>query len=727
MNWNGGAVSKSRNTATSSLSTAQKRYFAKARAKPWITQQFKVDSEFSALEHAKKDKLASPKRSAPDRRVDHDADSSKASSVSRNEGGAATMPPLSSSPPVFPISSERTKSDSLRDQKRKLLAIDDWCGLATPVAVGRLSSNIAKIVTDKDEGKCDKTSKKRPFSDPSEAHSPPEGLTGIIDSLRTPEVRSLHNAEEKSYRANKRQRSEYARSIVPFDGINGLDGLKLHSCSLHKGSPSNSVLERVASQYASSYSNSDENLFADAQNTSQPLFQPSPLRTIAYDWSDVKSDAVLSTGSQLDTRSLTDSPIETEPKLAYKNRRPSMRGHPQLHSSIKNWLSTELTADVAPITIRDNTSQTTKGEFLKISTYAPARPELHSDALARLLPEDDIFETGFSPGKFDQHPLNIEPIFQHSKGNLQLHSAMDVETAAMDSIEGRPRVQEVFSTPSPLPARSNLYDHIPHTAATNVQKGDVTTTKSRAVAGSLNLGEGMIGNPTNTSLQSPRTTEQNQSPSPDSGWRDFVIGSADGEISDVASSLRHGVKSQTDPQSPGCCKSHDAFSPSSSPHPFDFLYSEPGNEPSLDQQSPHGPYQHQERFSQISSPHPFSSISSDLSIDSQYTSHAANNSITEFSGKSPVLPPEHTPPLRRHQLASSHYRESTEELEQPAERFVKPSFIFTKPARFVGNKAIIGLSSSTEMGESSWGIPDWSIGQFQPGSRPEEVEEDIED
>lgn len=71
-----------------------------------------------------------------------------------------------------------------------------------------------------------------------------------------------------------------------------------------------SALERVTTPYASPYLNSDENLFADEHTKRQPLFQPSPLRYIAYDWSDIKSDAILSAGSPLDTRSFTDSPAE---------------------------------------------------------------------------------------------------------------------------------------------------------------------------------------------------------------------------------------------------------------------------------------------------------------------------------------------------------------------------------------------------------------------------------
>lgn len=689
MNWNGGVLSRSRNTVNTSLSAAQKRHFARARANAQTPRQFNVDLEFSALEHAKKDKLATRRRNLPSRRADHHAASSKASPASLN-AERGVIPPSSSPPLNFSISSECKKDDSLKDQKRKLLDIKDWCG----VTVSKVATSIADVVSNRNERQGCERSKKRPLLYSSEAYSPSEGLAGIIDSLKTPDARNLHNTEEKRYRANKRQR------IVRLDDKSGA---KLESHLLHKTSPFDR--ERA---YASPYLDSDEDLFADEHTKSQPLFQPSPLRSIAYDWSDIKSDAVLSASSQLETRSLTDSPVATEQNLAHHHRSPSMLGLPQVHS---DRLPTDFTADTAPMITRDSAAQVTKRGFLNNATYAHAKPKLHSD-LTRFLPEDDIFETAPNRGKFDQHPLNIEPIFQYSEGNAQLYSTKNVEIAAMDSIEYKPRAQEVFCTPSRLLAQPELYEHV---SAENVWNEDVASTNS-AVAAPMILKEGTIGNPTSTAVRSPRKTKGEELLSPNSGWRDFVIGSADGEISDISSNIRRCVKSQTDPQSPDSCSNKGAPSPPSSPHQFDLLYSESGNDPFLDQQSPQESHQHQENYSPLSSSHRFRSISLDQP-EFQYTAHAANNSIPEASREIPLYPPEHS--LNpRHQLASPHDRGSTEELEQPAERFVKPTFIFTKPARFVGDQAI-GLSISAETGEPWWG-------SGQPDSRLGYAEEDIE-
>lgn len=82
------------------------------------------------------------------------------------------------------------------------------------------------------------------------------------------------------------------------------------------------------------------------------------------------------------------------------------------------------------------------------------------------------------------------------------------------------------------------------------------------------------------------------------------------------------------------------------------------------------------------------------------------------------------PPVLRDQLASSHDRDSTEELEHRAERFVKPAFIFTKPARFVGER-VVGVSSSTGTEEYKRRSTASSLGQAQ--SEEEEEVEDIED
>lgn len=639
MNWNGGNLSRSR-TTIKSLSAAQIAYFAKAAANHLSERTL----EFSELDHAKKE-LAAQKKSPPSTRADRQADSSKTSPASLKDGRAAIT--LSSLSPTIPISSECKKDDSVEDQKRKLLAMNDWCGLKNPLLSERVSTSIADVVMNSFEREGYKRLKKRRLSDSSEAYSPSEGLTGILDSLKTPDARNLHNMEGKRHIANKRQQSESARRIASLDRRSG-------------GDSSYSVLERVVTPYASPYLNSDEDLFADEHTKSQPLFQPSPLRSIAYDWSDISSDAALSTGSQLDTRSLTDSPVETEPKMANDYRHPSMPGLHQVRSTIRTRLTAELPTDAVPMIASDNMPQVTNSGFLRGVSYAPARPELHSENLTRFLPEEDIFETS-------------------------------------------------------LLAQSNLQEHIPNTAA----NGNTATEISGVVAGPLISKEETIGSPTNATLQSPKITKGEELRSPDSGWRDFVIGSADGEISDISSTIRHCVKSQPHLQSPDPRRNKKAPSPSSSPHQFAFLYSEPGDELSLDQKVSQEHHQHQEIYSPLSSPHRFSSISSDQPNDVQFTAYAANNSLRQVSREIPFPPLEH-PQTLRHRLISPYDREPTEEPEQSA---VKPTFIFTKPARFVGDRVI-----GTGTGESRRRSTDLSLGQVQPEWRPEvEGEEDIED
>ena len=657
MNWNGGTLSKSRNTAIPSLSAAQKFHFAKALTK--YQAQSEVALQFSELDHAKKE-LAAQKRSPPSIRADRQADYLKTSPASLKEGRAATT--LSSLSPTFPISSECKKDDSVEEQKRKLLAINDWCGLKNPLLSERVSTSIADVVVNSYEREGFKRFKKRRLSDSSETYSPSEGLTGILDSLKTPDARNLHNAEGKRYIANKRQQSESARRIVPLDKRSGLDGSKVDPCSPHRASPICSVLKRVVTPNASPYLNSDEDLFADEHTKSQPLFQPSPLRIIAYDWSDIKSDAALSTGSQSDTRSLTDSPVETEPKMANDYRHPSMPGLHQVPSTIRTRLTAELAADAVPMIASGNMPHVTNSGFLRGVSYAPARPVLHSENLTQFLHKEDIFETS-------------------------------------------------------LLAQSNLHEHIPNTAANE----DTATEISGVVAGSLISKEETIGNPTITTLQSPKVTKNEELLSPDSGWRGFVIGSADGEISDISSTIRHCVKPQPNVQSPDPRTNKKAHSPSSSPHQFASLYSEPVDELPLDQQVPQDHHQHQEIYSILSSPHRFSSIFSDQPTDLQSTAHAANNPFRQVSTEIPFFPLEH-PQTPRHQLVSPYDREPTEEQEQPA---VKPTFIFTKPARFMGDR-VTGTTSLTGMGESRRST-DSRLGQVQPEWRLEVEEEDIED
>lgn len=578
MNWNGGVLSRSRNTANKSLSTAQRRHFAKARANPQTPRQFRVGLEFSALEHARREELAARKRSPPTRRVDHHADSSIVFPASLNEG-MVVIPSIPSSSPAFPISSECKKDDSLEDQKRRLLAMSDWCGLKKPLPVERVATSIADVGEDIKEGKGYRRANKRRLSDSSEAYSPAGGLTSIIDSLKT--------------RGNKRQQSESGRRIVQRSDR---DGSKLESCSFHRASPFYSALERVATPCASHYLNSDENLFADEHTKSQPpLFQPSPLRCIAYDWSDMKSDAVLSAGSPLDTRSLTDSPVETEKKVANHRRHSSISGLSQVGSTIRTRLPVEVAVDAIPM------------------------------------------------------------------------------------------------SPTAQPAKKIM-------------------------------GEELL--------------------SPDSGWKDFVIGSEDGEISDKSSTIRQCVNSQTDLQSLNSYRKKNAASKLSNPHQFAFHYSNPSDEPFLDKQSPHqfaffnsepsdDPFVDQQSskaahepqviYSPLSSPHRLCSISSGQSTDAQSMAHAAI-SLPKVFQEIPCCPPRHLPTLRD-QPTSPYDRESTEELEQQAKHFVKPTFIFTKPARFVGDR-VAGVPSSTETGESRGRGNDSSLGQAQLEWKPDE---DVED
>lgn len=685
MNWNGGALSKTRNTKKKkiSLSAAQKRYFVRAQAQSETPRQFRADLEFSTLEHARKEELAARKRSPPNREVDHHAGSSKAFKDSFKEG-RAVIPPSSSSSPASPFSCHYIKDDSLEDQKRKLLAMNDWCGLQKPLPVQMVSASMEKRVS------------KRQLSDSSEAYSPLESLAGITDRRKPPDARNLHNAEEKSHRANKRQKSQSSRRIGQLHGRSE-GGSRTESSSLHRDSPFCSALRRVTTPSASHYLNSDENPSADEITLSQPLFQPSPLRRIAYDWSDIKSDAIISARSPLDARSLTCSTAEIELKTTNHHRHLWVSDLSQVRSTNSSRLSAELTAGAVPIVSRDYMSQVSQSALLKKANYAPVRPELNSENLTRFLLEYE----------------NLEPIYQYSDVNAQSHSAKSVEIAATDSIEYDPKAHEEFCTPSQLLAQSDWY--VPTTAG-NAQEESIATGETGTVACSSTSRDGTIGNVTSRIVQLPRTIKCGESLSPDSGWKDFVVGKANEEMGDISPSIRNCENPQIDLQSSDSRKDKKRSYPPSSPHQFNILYSEPSEEPLPEQQNLH------EHQGMLSSPHRFSSISSDQLTNRQSTAHAVC-SLPDLTQEMPFCSLEY-PPILRDGLASSFGRDSTEELEQPAERFVKPAFIFTKPARFVGER-VVGVSSGTGTEECKRRSTDSSLGQVQ--LEEEEEAEDIED
>lgn len=682
MNWNGGALSKTRNTKKKNtpLAAAQKRYFIRAQAQSETPRQFRADLEFSALEHARKEELAARKRSPPIREVDHHAGSSKGSEISFKVG-RADIPPSSTSASLF--SCDFVKDDSLEDQKRKLLAMNDWCGLQKPLPVQTVSASTVSA-------SMEKRVSKRQLSDSSEAYSPLESLAGIKDWRKPPDARSLHNVKGKRYRANKRQKLESSRTIGLLDGRSE-DCSRTESSSLYRDMPFCRALKRVTTPSASPYIYSDENLFADEPTKTQRLFQPSPLRRIAYDWSDIKSDVVISARSPLDARSLTDPTAEIELKMTNHYRHPWVSGLSQVRSTNSSRLSAELTAGAVPIVSSDYMSQASKSTSLKKATHAPVRPELNSENLTRLLLEHE----------------NLEPIYQYSDVNAQSQSAKNTEIAATDSIEYDPKAQEEFYTPSRLLAQTDLYVS---TTAAKVQEEGIATAVPEAVACSSTSRDGTIDNLTSSTIQLPRTIRCGESLSPDSGWRDFVMGNANGEMGDISSSIRNWENPQIDMQS------SDSRSLPSSSHQFNFLYSEPSDVPFPDQQT------FLENRGILSSPHRFSSTSSGQLTNMQSTAHAVC-SLPDLTQEMPICSPEQLPILRD-QPASSYGRDSTEELEHPAERFVKPTFIFTKPARFNGER-VVRVSSSTGTGKYMGRSTDSSLGQVQP--EEEEEVEDIED
>lgn len=687
MNWNGGALSKTRNTKrkNTSLPAAQKSYFIRAQAQSETPRQFRADLEFSALEHVRKEELAARKRS-PIREVNHHAGSSKASEISFKEG-RADIPPSSTYASLF--SCDFVKDDSLEDQKRKLLAMKDWCGLQKPLPVQTVSASTVSA-------SMEKRVSKRQLSDSSGAYSSLDSLAGIIDWRKPPDARSLHNAERKRYRSNKRQKSESSRMIGLLDGRSE-EGSRTESSSLYRGRPFCRALKRVTTPSASPYINSDENLFADESTKSQRLFQPSPLRRIAYDWSDIKSDVVISARSPLDARSLTDSTAEIELKMTNHYRHPWVSGLSQVRSTNSSRLSAELTAGAVPILSSDYMSQDSKSRSVKKATYAPVRPELNSENLTRLLLEHE----------------NLGPIYQYSSVNTDSHSAKNAEIAATDSIEYDPKAQEEFYTPSRLLAQSDLY--VPTTAA-KVQEESMATGVPEAVACSSTSRDGTIGNLTSSTMQLPRTIKCGESLSPDSGWRDFVMGNANAEMGDISSSIRNWENLQIDMQSSDSRRGNKISPPLSSSHQLNFIYSEPSDEPFPDQQNL------LENRGILSSPHRFSSTSSGRLTNMQSTAHAVC-SLPDLTQEMPICSLEQ-PPILRDQPASSYGRDSTKELEHPAERFVKPTFIFKKPARFIGER-VERVSSSTGTGKYMRRITDSSLGQVQP--EEEEELEDIED
>ncbi|MCJ1425123.1 hypothetical protein MMC29_003011 [Sticta canariensis] len=278
MNWSGGALSRSRNSNTS-RSAAQKRHFAKARGKlPQARQSF-ADFDFSTLEHARIEiESEAPTRQSAARLPHQSLRSSSLVTPSSSKKHIRSKP--SESTPSFwsalkpndchgsgTVDGDIKISEEARleAQKQELLAMKDWCGLKSTWPVKISFPDIADV---------DLIGKRRPVLTTNRERSRRQGQKYPrleADTVKTSKKREIYSDEE----SDKSCRREKSNLLCK----NNSSAQRIAMDTEHIGRCSNSeemLLDTtIAAKYSGTSFNSDENLF-DLENAIQVFRQKSP-------------------------------------------------------------------------------------------------------------------------------------------------------------------------------------------------------------------------------------------------------------------------------------------------------------------------------------------------------------------------------------------------------------------------------------------------------------------
>ena len=279
MNWSGGALSRSRNSNTS-RSAAQKRYFAKARGKlPQARQSF-ADFDFSTLEHARIEiERDAPTEQSATRLPPQSPRSSSLvtpsplkkrikskPSESTPSFWSALKPNDCSGPGILEGDVKNSEEARLEAQKQELLAMKDWCGLESTRPVKISFPDIADV---------NLIGKRRPVLTTNRGRTRRQGQkrhvleAGAVETFKERES-YFDEDSDKSCRketSNLPRRDNSSAERISMD-------------TEHIGQCSNSDEMLLDTTFAAKYNgasiNSDENLF-DLENAIQVIKQKSPM------------------------------------------------------------------------------------------------------------------------------------------------------------------------------------------------------------------------------------------------------------------------------------------------------------------------------------------------------------------------------------------------------------------------------------------------------------------
>lgn len=529
MNWSGGALSRSR-SSNASRSAAQKRNFAKARTLPQARQTF-ADFDFSTLEHARIEieKEAPPRRSPAHPPPQPLRSPSRATPSSLRK--QIKSRPLGSSPSLkqnhtsglgirrgdVNISAEAR----LEAQKQELLAIKDWCGLE--------NTRPAKIVFP-DIADVDLIGKRRPVLKANHERASRHGEkrprveAGGVKPLKKRKIYLVEDSD-KSCRKDKSSLPCRDNSCAKQSATDAE-----HNC---RCSNSDEMLldTTIATKYSGASFHSDENLF-DLENAIQAFrqrspmhmslspqipstFRPSPLRNeidevdLRYDESDGKFDAI-SDLSQKHSREILEGRLDSR-----------LLSKPTSHNREDIPRFTHVSSPVQHKADYNNAEPRQSGKL-------PAQP-------TRLIPHSEHLDepVPFSPG-ISTRPSDACMNVKTSKSDLHLTSESKAGMPATFPMEDIPTPKRDKKSPLASATLLSMNDlkrqsicQTPTTAA--IAK---VTDKFELVPSPCDPTETVVQDSVVLAKHEARTAKREQSLSPETVWRNFVLGNSDDESVD---------------------------------------------------------------------------------------------------------------------------------------------------------------------------------------------------
>lgn len=538
MNWSGGALSRSRSSKTSRLA-AQKRNFAKAKKLPQARQSF-ADFDFSTLEHARIEiEKEVPLRQSPARSPQPLRNTSRGTTSSRKKQVKSRPPAWS---PSFCPSSWKQNNTSgpgtierdmnisaearLEAQKQELLAMKDWCGLKITRPVKISFPDIADV---------DLIGKRRPVlkANPERASRNGEKRPSIeAGADKTLKKRKIYLDEDSdtSYRKDK---SDFPRRDVSCaEGI-AMDVEQNSRCS----NSDEMLLDTImGAKYSGASFNSDENLF-DVENASQTFggkismhmslspqnsatFRPSPLKNeingvdLACDESDGQFDAVSelshkdsleSWEGRIDSRFLAESPV------LIRDDSPSsfhVCSHVQ-HEADYNTAEPHQNDEPSARWTRSRSESEFLGERVTPS------PALYDHC-----PSDACI--GIPTAETNLHPTPI------SHTNIPTTLLME-DTPPLQNQHKSSLASATLSDVNELTGR--LIGHA-STSASHIQSRAEVTDQFELLPSRCDPTRTVIDDSSVLAPQEPRTAAKEKSPSPETVWRNFVLGNSDDESID---------------------------------------------------------------------------------------------------------------------------------------------------------------------------------------------------